>query len=58
MPLWGVADNDASEPKNLSSGEVKKDTAPKKEKPKKEPKYNPYGTGTANPTNMSGSTGP
>ena len=40
------------------SGEVKKDTAPKKEKPKKEPKYNPYGTGTANPTNMSGSTGP
>ena len=40
------------------SGEVKKDTGPKKEKPKKEPKYNPYGTGTANPTNMSGSTGP
>ena len=29
-----------------------------KPKPKKEPKYNPYGTGTANPTNMSGSTGP
>jgi hypothetical protein len=28
---------------------VKKDTAPK---------YNPYGTGTANPSNMSGSTGP
>ena len=27
----------------------KKDTAPK---------YNPYGTGTANPSNMSGSTGP
>ena len=28
--------------------------------PKKdtEPKYNPYGTGTANPENMSGSTGP
>ena len=22
------------------------------------PKYNPYGTGTANPSNMSGSTGP
>ena len=21
MPLWGVADNDASEPKNLSTGE-------------------------------------
>ena len=31
------------------SGEKKKDTAPK---------YNPYGTGTANPSNMSGSTGP
>ena len=31
------------------SGEKKKDTAPK---------YNPYGTGTANPENMSGSTGP
>ena len=29
-----------------------------KPKPKKEPKYNPYGTGTANPTNMSVSTGP
>ena len=25
---------------------------------KKKPKYNPYGTGTANPSNMSGSTGP
>ena len=34
-------------------------TGSKKEpnKPKK-PKYNPYGTGTANPENMSGSTGP
>ena len=33
---------------------------PKKSRPapKKEPKYNPYGKGTANPTNMSGSTGP
>ena len=31
------------------SGEKKKDTASK---------YNPYGTGTANPSNMSGSTGP
>jgi len=31
------------------SGEKKKDNAPK---------YNPYGTGTANPENMSGSTGP
>ena len=30
-----------------------------KPKPKKEPKYNPYGKGaTANPSNMSGSTGP
>ena len=26
--------------------------------PKKDTKYNPYGTGTANPSNMSGSTGP
>ena len=25
---------------------------------KKKPPYNPYGTGTANPSNMSGSTGP
>ena len=25
---------------------------------KKKPKYKPYGTGTANPSNMSGSTGP
>ena len=33
----------------VPSGEKKKDTAPK---------YNPYGTGTANPSNMSGSTGP
>ena len=40
--------------------EVKiKDSGRKPTPPKKrEPKYNPYGTGTANPTNMSGSTGP
>jgi len=25
---------------------------------KRRPKYNPYGTGTANPSNMSTSTGP
>ena len=46
----------------------KEDSLPKPEKttpdPKKPPKkkptkpYNPYGTGTANPSNMSGSTGP
>ena len=36
------------------SGEIKKDTAPKTRKTK----YNPYGPGTANPSNMSGSTGP
>ena len=49
-------------------GTKKKPTGPKggdsqrpqtgKPKPKKKPKYNPYGTGTANPENMSGSTGP
>ena len=31
--------------------------APKPQKPQK-PKYNPFGKGTANPSNMSGSTGP
>jgi hypothetical protein len=40
----------------------KPDMGSKPQKPpkqiKKEPKYNPYGTGTANPSNMSGSTGP
>ena len=37
---------------------VKKDNAPKEKKKDTAPKYNPYGTGTANPSNMSGSTGP
>ena len=37
----------------------KKDTAPKEKKKDTAPKYNPYGKGaTANPSNMSGSTGP
>ena len=31
---------------------------PKNPEKKAKPKYNPYGTGTANPSNMSGSTGP
>ena len=31
---------------------------PKEKKKDTAPKYNPYGTGTANPSNMSGSTGP
>ena len=39
---------------NKPSGEIKKDTAPKTRKTK----YNPYGPGTANPSNMSTSTGP
>jgi len=34
--------------KTKPSGEIKKDTAPKTRKPK----YNPYGPGTANPSNM------
>ena len=45
---------------SLPSPEVKGDKPSKPSKPaKKEPKYNPYGKGaTANPSNMSGSTGP
>ena len=31
---------------------------PKEKKKDTAPKYNPYGTGTANPSNMSTSTGP
>ena len=37
---------------------VNKDDAPKEKKKDNAPKYNPYGTGTANPSNMSTSTGP
>ena len=36
------------------SGEIKKDTTPKTRKTK----YNPYGPGTVNPSNMSSTTGP
>ena len=45
---------DGTKKKKEPSGEIKKDTAPKTRKTK----YNPYGPGTANPSNMSGSTGP
>ena len=41
-------------PKAGSRPEKKQGSRPEK----KAPKYNPYGTGTANPSNMSGSTGP
>ena len=44
---------DGTKKKKEPSGEIKKDTAPKTRKTK----YNPYGPGTANPSNMSGSTG-
>jgi len=40
-----------------SNSQFNKDGSKKTKKDNK-PKYNPYGTGTANPTNMSGSTGP
>ena len=41
------------------SPEVKGNTPSKPSKPqKKKPPYNPYGTGTANPSNMSSTTGP
>ena len=40
--------------KDNAPKEKKKDTAPKTRKTK----YNPYGPGTANPSNMSTSTGP
>ena len=43
-----------SKPSGPTGGESQRN----KPKPKKKPKYNPYGTGTANPSNMSGSTGP
>ena len=45
---------DGTKKKKEPSGEIKKDTAPKTRKTK----YNPYGPGTANPSNISGSTGP
>ena len=47
-----------SKPARGSKGGVSQRPQTGRPKPKKEPKYNPYGTGTANPTNMSGSTGP
>ena len=40
-----------------SNSQFNKDGSKKTKKDNK-PKYNPYGTGTANPENMSGSTGP
>ena len=93
MPLWGVADNDASEEvvnedekknietmiktkkmngKDLTPEQIQGLDAgltqggnpsvlnpPKEKKKDTAPKYNPYGKGaTANPSNMSGSTGP
>ena len=45
--------NEDGTKKTKPSSEIKKDTAPKTRKTK----YNPYGPGTANPSNMSATTG-
>ena len=45
----------------LTQGGIPSVLNPPKEKKKEKdtaPKYNPYGTGTANPSNMSSTTGP
>ena len=45
-------------PGHYTSGEDYLDHEKKKKKKKKKIRYNPYGKGSANPSNMSGSTGP
>ena len=52
----GTYGNKVGRPSNKRTGEDFLDREQKKKKKKK--KYNPYGSGSANPSNMSGSTGP
>ena len=53
---------DGTKKKKKPTGSMGGESQRNKPKPHKStyttPKYNPYGTGTANPSNMSGSTGP
>ena len=51
-------DPSAKELKKFYPPKIKKEPRKSRPEPKKKPPYNPYGTGSANPTNMSGSTGP
>ena len=52
----GTYGNKVGRPSNKRTGEDFLDREQKKKKKKK--RYNPYGSGSANPSNMSGSTGP
>ena len=52
----GTYGNKVGRPSNKRTGEDFLDREAKKKKKKK--RYNPYGSGSANPSNMSGSTGP